>query len=111
MEFKDFYNALSKVTLKLQEEKDNFITKLKRQKKEQIILEYLELFIYTRLKLYFKFIEQQARQDIYLLSIDNLNNILQLPNLMQFVKHKYFSNKVYECNLENKDLTQYFKSI
>ena len=109
MEFKDFYNVLNQITIKLQKEKQQFTKDLLKKSKQEIILEYVELFIYARLKIYFMFLERQARKGIYLLSIDNLKNILKLQNIMNFVKQRYFEGELFDCKLENDDMTKYFR--
>lgn len=111
MIFSDFYNILVEIQDKLKAETENFKKELLLINKEEIILEYLELYIYNRLKIFFKYVENEARKDNYLFDLNEMKKISTTNNFLSIIKRNYFKGDIFKDKLTNKDLQRYFKSI
>ena len=78
------------------------------------LLENIELKLDTEYKSYIYILKSKRKDQttsIKTLSIKQLRKITELENILDYTKGCYFDGKLYDCNLENKDLTRYFKSI
>lgn len=111
MKFADFYNLLEETRKKIKKEKQVFENELLNMEKKEIILEFLEIYIYNRLNIFFQYVEKQARNDDYLFNIEEMKKISQIDNFLSFIKKNYFKGEIYQDNLSNNDLQKYFKSI
>lgn len=111
MIFADFYNLLEKIRKNLKNETETFKKELYNMSKENIMLEYVELFIYSRLKIFFQYVGDEARNDNYLFSIEELEKISQVDNFLSIIKENYYKGGLYEDKLTNRDLQNYLKSI
>lgn len=111
MNFSEYIKHVNLVQSKIEQEKKQFEKNLLEKSKEEIILSYLELYIYSKLFFFFKYIEYKAKENQYILSIEYLKNINGLQNVMEYVKNQYFYGKTYEDRLTNEKLITYFKTI
>lgn len=115
MEFAEFYTSIKTILGKLEQEESRFKSEIIKHKKENIILHYLELYIYSKLKFYFNYLEIEARQDNYILTKTELNNTIEILNtkqgLMEYIKSKYFQGETYKDRLTNNCITTYLKDI
>ena len=107
---KPYYDLISKIENKILSERDDYKKSLLQQSKETIMFSFVELFIYSRLKFFFEFLKQEVvyNQKKYF-SIEELEKIYSLDNILLPIMRKYYASNVYEDGLTNISLINYFK--
>ena len=107
---KPYYDLISKIENKILSERDDYKKSLLQQSKETIMFSFVELFIYSRLKFFFEFLKQEVvyKQKKYF-SIEELEKIYSLDNILLLIMRKYYASNVYEDGLTYMSLINYFK--
>ncbi len=109
MIFADYYNIVTDIIKKIKMEETKFKENLLQSNKQTIILEYLELYIYSRLNFFFQYILSEGRKENYLFNIEELQKILSINNFLSYIKGHYYKGETYQDRLSNMDLINYFK--
>ncbi len=109
MVFADYYNIVTDIIKKIKTEENDFKKNLLSKSKKEIMVEYLELYIYTRLHFFFQYIIAQARDENYIFTIEQLQQVLSIDNFLSYIKNRYFRGETFQDRLSNTDLIEYFK--
>ncbi len=109
MIFADYHNVVTNIIRKIKIEENSYKKNLLQKDKETIMLEYLELYIYSRLNFFFQYILIEGRKDNYLFTIEELQKVLSIKNFLSYIKEHYFKSETYHDRLSNADLIDYFK--